>query len=136
MRSEPVILYVEDDASSRKLMSMLLRGRMKLPHVTILEDSTDFMKHVEAMEPKPDVVFLDIHVKPHDGFEMLEMLRKLEWMAKTPIVALTASVMNEEIQKLGTAGFSGCIAKPIDLNSFPETLNAILDGEVLWRIAT
>ncbi|MEO8608009.1 MAG: response regulator [Chloroflexota bacterium] len=135
MSSEPVVLYVEDDPSSRKLMSMLLRGRMKLPQVTILEDSNDFLAHVDALDPKPDVVFLDIHVKPYDGFEMLEMLRRFEWAAKTPIVALTASVMNEEIQKLGTAGFNGCISKPIDLNSFPDTLNSILDGEVLWRIA-
>jgi two-component system, cell cycle response regulator len=135
MSSEPVVLYVEDDPSSRKLMSMLLRGRMKLPYVTILEDSTDFLAHVEALDPKPDVVFLDIHVKPYDGFEMLEMLRRFEWAATTPIIALTASVMNEEIQKLGTAGFNGCIAKPIDLDSFPETLECILNGEVLWRIA-
>jgi CheY-like chemotaxis protein len=134
MNREPVVLYVEDDPSSRKLMSLLLRGRMKLPHVTILEDSENFMAHVEVLNPKPDVIFLDIHVKPYDGFEMLEMLRQLPWTAHTPIIALTASVMNEEIQQLGTAGFNGCIAKPIDLNTFPETLERILDGEVLWRI--
>jgi CheY-like chemotaxis protein len=135
MTEQPVVLYVEDDPSSRKLMSMLLRGRMKLPDVTILEDSEDFLARVEALHPKPDVVLLDIHVNPYDGFEMLEMLRRFEWAATTPIIALTASVMNEEIQKLGTAGFNGCIAKPIDLNTFPETLARILDGEVLWHIA-
>jgi CheY-like chemotaxis protein len=134
MSNEPVVLYVEDDPSSRKLMSLLLRGRMKLPNVTILEDSENFLAQVEALDPKPDVVFLDIHVKPYNGFEMLEMLRQFEWAANTPIIALTASVMNEEIQQLGTAGFNGCVAKPIDLNTFPETMSRILDGEVLWRI--
>ena len=134
MNNEPVVLYVEDDASSRKLMSLLLRGRMKLPNVTILEDSENFLAHVEALDPKPDVIFLDIHVKPYNGFEMLEMLRQFEWAANVPVIALTASVMNEEIQQLGTAGFNGCVAKPIDLNTFPETVSRILDGEVLWRI--
>lgn len=132
--NEPVILYVEDDPQSRKLMSMLLKGRMKLPNVTILEDSQDFLANVEALDPKPDVILLDIHMKPFNGFEMLTMLREIEWLNDTPVVALTASVMNEEVQKLRTIGFNGCLSKPIDLQTFPETLERILDGETIWRI--
>jgi CheY-like chemotaxis protein len=63
--TEPVILYVEDDPQSRKLMSMLLKGRMKLPNVTILEDSENIVANVEALNPKPDVILLDIHMKPY-----------------------------------------------------------------------
>ena len=131
---EPSILYVEDDPQSRKLMSMLLKGRMKLPNVTILEDSQDFVSNVQAIDPKPDVILLDIHMKPFNGFEMLTMLREIEYLNGTPIVALTASVMNEEVQKLRTIGFNGCLSKPIDLQTFPETLERILDGETIWRI--
>jgi two-component system, cell cycle response regulator DivK len=134
VKTQPVVLYVEDDARSRKLMAMLLKGRMKLPHVTILEDSQDFLDHIDALDPKPDVILLDIHMKPHNGFEMLTMLRQLEWLNGIPVVALTASVMNEEVQRLRSAGFNGCLAKPIDLDSFPETLERILDGESIWRI--
>jgi CheY-like chemotaxis protein len=134
MNEKPVVLYVEDDPQSRKLMSMLLKGRMALPHVTILEDSTDFVEKINAMSPKPNIVFLDIHVKPHDGFEMLELLRKQEWSDGTPIVALTASVMNEEVHKLRTAGFDGCLAKPIDLSTFPDMMKQIISGETIWRI--
>ncbi len=130
----PVILYVEDDPQSRKLMSMLLKGRMKLPHVTILEDSEDFEAHIAALDPKPDIILLDIHMKPFNGFEMLTMLRENEWVRHIPIVALTASVMSEEVQKLKTVGFNGCLAKPIDLETFPETLDRILNGETIWRI--
>lgn len=134
MNKEPAVLYVEDDPRSRKLMSMLLKGRMKLPHVTILEDSQDFLAHVEALDPKPDVILLDIHMKPYNGFEMLAMLQQLTWTQNTPIVALTASVMNEEVQQLRSAGFNGCLAKPIDIETFPETLSRVLSGENVWRI--
>jgi len=134
MEKQPVVLYVEDDPQSRKLMRMLLVGRMNLPHVTILEDSQDFVERVEALDPKPDVIFLDIHMKPYDGFQMLEILRRLHWVNGTPIVALTASVMNEEVQKLKTAGFNGCLAKPIDVGAFPDTFQRILAGERIWRI--
>ncbi len=134
MNNQPVILYIEDDPQSRKLMSMLLKGRLKLPTVTILEDSQDFHDHMDALDPKPDIILLDIHMKPYNGFEMLEMLRQMDWASQTPIVALTASVMNEEVQKLRKAGFNGCLSKPIDLDTFPETLDRILDGETIWRI--
>ena len=131
---QPVVLYVEDDPQSRKLMSMLLKGRMKLPHVTILEDSDNYQAHVEALDPKPDIILLDIHMKPINGFEMLTLLREYAWVENTPIVALTASVMSEEVQRLRSIGFDGCLAKPIDLQTFPETLERILDGETIWRI--
>jgi len=134
MEALPCVLYVEDDLQSRKVMKMLLEGRMKLPHVVFFEDSSDFTDRVEVLHPKPTVVFLDIHVKPYTGFEMLTMLRGMDWARDIPIVALTASVMQEEVQQLRTAGFSGCLAKPLDLLSFPETFQRIVMGESIWRI--
>lgn len=134
MDTPPVILYVEDDERSRKLMRRLLQLRMGLQEVTILEDSQDFVARVQALSPKPDIIFLDIHVHPYDGFEMLQMLRAMDWTTDIPIVALTASVMNEEIHKLRTAGFDGCLAKPIDMSSFPESLQRLMQGERIWRI--
>jgi CheY-like chemotaxis protein len=134
MKNQPVVLYVEDDPQSRKLMQMLLMGRMRLTDLTVFEDSSDFLTRVNALDPKPDIIFLDIHVKPYSGFEMLQMLRELDWMNGTPIVALTASVMNEEVEQLQTAGFNGCLAKPINLDTFPDTFARILNGEWVWRI--
>jgi len=115
---------------------MILVKRMALQNVTILENSLNFQTVVSTLDPKPNLIFLDIHMQPHDGFEMLAMLRQLEWSRHIPIIALTASVMSEEIQQLRTAGFSGCLAKPIDLQTFPETFNQILAGKTIWRITT
>jgi CheY-like chemotaxis protein len=134
MVNKPVVLYVEDDPQSRKMMKLLLKGRMELTGVTILEDSENFEAVVNGLEPKPTLVFLDIHVKPLSGFEMLAKLREMPWAKTIPIVALTASVMNEEVHKLQTAGFTGCLAKPVDMDSFPETIQHILAGEAIWRI--
>lgn len=134
MNTQPAVLYVEDDSQSRKLMALLLQGRLKLPHVTIFEDSQDLLERVAALDPLPDLILLDIHLKPYNGFEMLEMLRQTDWLNGVPIVALTASVMNEEVQRLRMAGFNGCLAKPIDMATFPDTLERILAGESVWRI--
>lgn len=128
------VLYVEDDGYSRKIMQILLEQRMKIPIIRIFEDSFNFMERVTTLGFVPDVVFLDIHVQPIGGFEMLKILRGLNQYNNSRIVALTASVMNEEVNQLRTAGFDGCLAKPIDLPTFPETFARILGGETIWRI--
>ena len=115
-------------------MELILKTIMKLSHVTIFEDSASFLERVQALYPCPDVILLDIHVKPHSGFEMLDMLRQFEQFRDVPVVALTASVMNEEVIQLRTAGFDSCLSKPIDSELFPITLKRIANGESLWRI--
>ncbi|MBX3063218.1 MAG: response regulator [Anaerolineae bacterium] len=131
---QPAVLYVEDDLSSRQIMQILLEAEMGLREVTIFEDSHDFLSRVAALPHRPDIVLLDIHVPPHSGFEMLQMLRQ-NGFEKTPIVALTASVMNEEIARLRTAGFNGVVSKPVDLDTFPQMLKRLLNGESVWRIS-
>lgn len=134
MLVDPVVLYVEDDARSRRVMEMLLRNRMGLTRVTIFADSSDFLERALALHPRPQIVFLDIHVKPHDGFAMLDMLRSSGSFPETSMVALTASVMNEEVQRLSRAGFDGCLAKPLDMTTFPDEFQRILNHEAVWSI--
>jgi CheY-like chemotaxis protein len=136
MSSYPAVLYVEDDAKSCKVMRVMLVNQMGLSNVTIFEDSTDFLPRVAQLDPLPDIVFLDIHLKPYNGFEMLDMLRDHDHYQRIPIVALTASVMSEEVHRLRVSGFNGCIAKPISLERFPEILERFLTGEEIWQIVS
>jgi CheY-like chemotaxis protein len=131
----PVVLYVEDEARSRKVMEMITSD-LGLSHVFLFEDSDNFLQRVEQLDPKPDVIFLDIHMRPYSGFDLLKMLHQSKLLPGVPIVAMTASVMNEEVQQLRVAGFDGCLAKPLDFDTFPEALERILNGEKVWRIAS
>lgn len=136
MKEQPVVLYVEDDRLSRIVMSMLLKNHLQLEHVYMFEDSEDFMKRVAEIHPKPDLIFLDIHLTPHNGFEMLTMLRESGQYDGVSVIALTASVMSEEVEQLTTAGFNGCIAKPIDGERFPQLFNSLLQGKDIWHIVS
>jgi CheY-like chemotaxis protein len=136
MSKDLAVLYVEDDPLSVEIMDFLLREDMELKHVTIWKDSSDFTERMEALDPKPNVIFLDIHMRPIDGFEMLKTLREIDHFRSIPVVAMTASVMNEEVQMLRTVGFSGAIGKPIDQLEFPELFERILRGEAVWRITS
>jgi len=130
----PSILYVEDDELSRIVMESLLKRGMGYQNLTIFEDSTQFLPRLKAISPKPDIIFLDIHVQPIDGFEMLKQIRENTIFENTKVVAFTASVMNEEVKMLREAGFDGVFAKPLAVDSFPEGFQRILDGEQLWVI--
>jgi two-component system, cell cycle response regulator DivK len=134
MNSDPVILYVEDDPRSQKVLELTFKVKMRLTHVNIFGDSSNFLQRVRALYPQPDVIFLDIHIEPLNGFEMLKMLRNIDRLRNIPIVALTASVMNEEVAMMRAAGFDGCLAKPVDLDTFELNFKSILRGEQVWNI--
>lgn len=128
------ILYVEDDELSREVMTALLRRGLGYENVTIFEDSYQFMQRLKNLSPTPDVIFLDIHMEPIDGFEMLRQIRRDDAFTITKVVAFTASVMNEEVKMLREAGFDGVFAKPLAVEAFPQALHRILNGEQLWII--
>jgi CheY-like chemotaxis protein len=127
-------VYVEDDMLSREVMQLMMENAMGVTDLTLFENSTDFLTRLEALEHTPDIILLDIYVRPHDGFDMLKMLRKTPRYNATRIIALTASVMNEEVEKLRIAGFDGAIAKPLSVTTFPSLIERIARGESVWHV--
>ena len=74
-------------------------------------------------------------MKPLDGIELLAMLRGDPQFSQSKVVALTASVTNEEVSLLKNGGFDGAIAKPLDIAMFPDLIARIINGEQVWYIA-
>lgn len=132
--SDPAFLYVENDELSREVMSALLKRGLGYQKITILESSVDFETQLKNLATKPDIIFLDIHMEPIDGFEMLSLIRQNSDFQAIPVVAVTASVMNEEVKNLREAGFDGVMAKPLNYEAFPDILDRILSGEQVWNI--
>ena len=129
------ILYVEDDPLSREIMTMMVENILHPKTFVMLEHSEDFLSRVHTIDPAPTLIMLDIHVKPLNGFQMLELLRQDENLKHVKIIALTASVMNEEVEQLRASGFDGAIAKPLSIQTFPELIQRVLSGDAVWYIA-
>ena len=126
-------LYVEDDTLSREIMQIMMENLEQ--DLIIFEDSADFIKRLDTLMPPPRVILLDIHVPPVNGFELLEMLREHPTHKNSLVIAVTASVMNEEIEQLRRSGFNGAIGKPLDFEQFPLLLDRLLRGDEVWHIS-
>lgn len=128
-------LYVEDDILSVQVMELIIKKVLNFGDLIVLQDSEKFIKKVEALQTKPDLFMLDIHVRPHNGFELLKMLRDHPQFNNSRVIALTASVMGEEVDRLKASGFNGAIAKPLDIATFPALIKRVLDGESVWSVS-
>lgn len=128
------VLYVEDDPGSRDVVRMVQRMNPGTFNLTIFDDSYDFEQRLMQLNPQPDLILLDIHVDPFTGFDMLAMIRNRPEYDATPVVALTASVMNEEVQILQNSGFHGVVSKPLNLDEFPNIIQRIMQGEEIWYV--
>jgi two-component system sensor histidine kinase TorS len=130
----PTIVYVEDDENSILVMKMVIERVMGLPALHVLESRADFLQQVMSLGMVPDIFLLDIQMKPYDGLELLSMLRGDPQFDKSKVIALTASVTNEEVSMLKQSGFDGAIAKPLNIEAFPGLISQIVQGESVWYI--
>lgn len=131
----PILVYVEDDENSILVMKMVVERVMKLPTLHVLQNRADFVQQVKRLGVVPDIFLLDIQMKPYDGVELLSMLRGDPQFNKSKVIALTASVTNEEVSLLKSGGFDGAIAKPLNIEAFPDLITKIINGEQVWYIA-
>ena len=116
------ILIVEDNEKNMKLVRDILRH---LGHTT-LEAATGGDGVRLAREHRPDLVLMDIQLPDIDGIAALRLLREDAALDTVPVVAVSASVMPDDQQKIVTSGFDAFITKPINLKQFQDTVQRFL----------
>jgi two-component system, cell cycle response regulator DivK len=108
------ILIVEDNAKNMKLVRDLLQHH---GHST-LEAETGEAGLQLALTHRPDLVLMDIQLPDIDGTTVLARIREDTSFDAMPVLAVSASVMPDEQQRIVGSGFDGFIAKPISIKPF------------------
>ena len=80
-----------------------------------------------AEEHIPSLILMDIGLPGMNGFEALKRLRAGSATAGIPVIAVTASVMIHDQQKIMDAGFDGYQKKPIEIDEFLEAVCGIIE---------
>ena len=113
-----LVLIVEDNERNLRLARDVLEFHgFRTIAAASAEDGLEL-----ARTKRPDVVLMDISLPGMDGVEAARRLRAAPETAHIPVVALTASVMQSDRERIDGAAFAGLIAKPIDVLTFAETV--------------
>jgi len=104
----------------------LVRDVLQVKGHATLEATTGEDGVALAMEKLPDLVLMDIQLPGINGIQALAQLRANATTAKIPVIAVTASVMQQDRKLITEAGFDGYIGKPINLAEFLQTVAAQL----------
>jgi two-component system cell cycle response regulator DivK len=118
-----LILVVEDNEKNRKLV----RDVLAVKGYRLLETETGEDGLRLAREQHPALILMDIQLPGIDGIETLRRLRADPATATIPVVAVTASAMTQDRQKIMVAGFDGYQAKPISIRPFLDLVREVLD---------
>ena len=113
-----LILIVEDNEKNMKLV----RDVLQVKGYATIEAGTAEDGIRLATERKPDLVLMDIQLPGMNGIEALGVLRADPATAKIPVIAVTASVMQQDRKLITEAGFDAYIGKPINLKEFLVTV--------------
>jgi PAS domain S-box-containing protein len=117
------ILMADDAAPNRELVTAILGGLG-----LALETVCDGAEAVDAARTGAyDLILMDVHMPVMDGLDATRAIRALGGaIGRTPIIALTANVQPEQVQRCLEAGMDGHVGKPIQLSALLGALGSAL----------
>jgi two-component system cell cycle response regulator DivK len=127
------VLIVEDNARNYALLARLL-SFMGVRQTEWKRSGWQILEFAREAMPQVDLILLDIHLPEEDGYEVLTRLREDNFFHSTRIVAVTADITSPNLSRARCAGFDGFLAKPIDVDRFPDQIQRILEGESVWDL--
>jgi two-component system, cell cycle response regulator DivK len=117
-----LILIVEDNEKNRKLVRDVLQWK----GYRTIEAETAEIGLALAREASPVLILMDIQLPGMNGIDALAELRADAATRSIPVVAVTASAMMQDRQRILAAGFDAYQSKPIDVRGFLELVSTLL----------
>jgi CheY-like chemotaxis protein len=125
-RKPVTILLVEDDDGHARLLEKNLRRGGVVNHLARVADGREAVDYVSrkgryqdaVLYPFPGVVLLDVRMPRLDGFEVLAYLKRDPELMKIPVIMLTSTDNQNEINRAYEMGANGYVVKPVSVESF------------------
>ena len=133
MKTPHAILLVEDNPADIKITQRALRDSGIPVELLVVRDGQEaieylFREGAHAGDPRwrsPDLILLDLNLPRLTGREVLERIRARPELRAVPVVVLTTSKRQEDVQQLYAAGANTYIEKPQEFARFVEVLRTI-----------
>jgi Response regulator containing CheY-like receiver, AAA-type ATPase, and DNA-binding domains len=132
MKSEPVILIVEDDEGHAILIRQNLEAaglNNRIEHFRDGQAALDFFYKPDnprsAQANETYLVLLDIRMPKVDGIEVLRRLKSDPELHKLPVIMLTTTDDAREVERCHQLGCNVYIQKPVDYEKFAEAIRRL-----------
>lgn len=129
------ILHVEDDSNDALLFQHACQKAGLACQVQYAGDGDEALSYLQGAGkfsnreqfPLPCLVLLDLKMPRVNGFEVLTWLRTEERFRRVPVVVLSSSNHEADINRAYEAGANSFLVKPVDFNSLVELVRRIHD---------
>jgi CheY-like chemotaxis protein len=130
------ILLVEDNPMDLDLTCQAFQEHSIANPIAVCRDGEEVLQymdeHPHASDSElPILVLLDLRLPKVDGIEVLRQVRNHAVWKQVPVVVLTTSRENEDIEAAYQLGANSYIVKPVDFRAFADVVKTI---EVYWLL--
>lgn len=130
----PPILLVEDNPLDVDLTLRAFQRRKLINPVLVARDGEEALAWVprwEEGEIQPAVILLDLNLPRVDGLTVLRTLKEHAMLCRIPVVVLTTSKEDRDIQAAYDLGVNSYIVKPVGFDNFMDVAQHI---ELYWCV--
>ncbi len=117
--SNKKVLVVEDNYMNK----VLIREMLVLQGYDVIDADSGNEAIEKAKSEKPDLILMDIHLPGIDGIEAMKTIKSDPEMLSIPIIAVTASAMKGDEERIRREGFDGYIPKPIEVKVLIDVIS-------------
>ncbi|GAB3956419.1 response regulator [Spirosoma harenae] len=107
------VLIVDDDEDDQFLIKAAFEKDSHQYNLRFASDGTDVLQNIESPQLLPDLILLDLNMPIIDGFEVLKQLKSSSLYQHVPIVVLTTSTDEQDINRSYKLGANTFISKPM-----------------------
>lgn len=127
------ILLVEDNPNDVRLTLRALRKNNIVNEIKVVNDGAEALDYLFAknefadrnVNELPRVIFLDLKLPKINGLEVLERLKSDERTRKIPVVVVTSSAEDSDLQRCYDLGVNSYIVKPVDFENFVDAVSKL-----------
>ena len=124
-----VVLVVDDNHENLQIVVTLLK---MVGFETI--EATNGSDAIEKFEQwSPDLILMDLRMPVMDGYEATQQIKLTEKGIQTPVIALTANILEEDRNRIETIGIQGFIGKPFLESELLDTIGRILGLQYVYE---
>jgi len=120
------MLLAEDDRTTASLIKIALQRTGVSHDLDMVHDGDSAIAALERADPIADLLLLDLHMPGKNGFEVLQHVKNQEYLRRIPVVMLSSSEIQDDINRAYDLHANAYVVKRPDSSDLCRSLDCIL----------